>query len=72
MQQVVEALAERGIDAAEVDENGVLAIEVPCRDDGTPDCGELLEQIDAWLAESGLPFVPENAGDRIYIRPAAS
>jgi hypothetical protein len=71
MQQLVEALGERGIDAATVDESGVVAVEVPCDGEGDSDCAELLSRIEGWLAEQGLPFVPEERDGRILIRPPA-
>ena len=72
MQQVVEALAERGVEVLGLDENGAVAVEVPCGEDGMPDCTELLAEISNWLAESALPFVVEEAGDRICVRPPAN
>jgi hypothetical protein len=71
MQQLVETLGDHGIDAVTVDEDGVVAVEVPCDKDGNRDCTQLLSQIQDWIAEQGLPFVPEDQGDRILIRPPA-
>jgi hypothetical protein len=68
MQQVVETLSEHGVEAATVDESGAVAVEVPCGE-GESDCAELLRQIEGWLAERGLPFVPEEQDGRILIRP---
>jgi hypothetical protein len=71
MQQLLEALSDRGIDAATVEESGVVAVEVPCDADGNADCAELLSRIQGWLEEEGLPFVPEEQEGRILIRPPA-
>jgi hypothetical protein len=71
MEQVVETLSNRGIDAATVEESGVVAVEVPCNDSGDADCAELLSRIEGWLEEEGLPFVPEEQEGRILIRPPA-
>jgi hypothetical protein len=71
MEQVLETLSNRGIDAATVEESGVVAVEVPCDDKGGADCAELLSQIEGWLEEGGLPFVPEEQEGRILIRPPA-
>ena len=71
MQQLLETLSDHGVDAASVDEDGVVAVEVPCDEHGNRDCAQLLSQIEGWLAERGLPFVPEEQDDRILIRPPA-
>jgi hypothetical protein len=71
MQQLVETLNEHGVDGTTVDENGVVAVEVPCDDAGNRNCAELLSEIEGWLAEEGLPFVPEEQDGRILIRPPA-
>jgi glycine cleavage system protein P-like pyridoxal-binding family len=71
MEQLVETLKQHGVDAATVTEDGVVAVEVPCDEDGNRDCAQLLSQIEDWLAERGLPFVPEEQGSRILIRPPA-
>ena len=71
MQQLLETLMDHGVDAASVDEEGVVAVEVPCDRDGNRDCAELLSQIEGWLREEGLPFVPEEQDGRILIRPPA-
>ena len=71
MEQLLETLRDHGVDAASVDEEGVVAVEVPCDPDGNRDCAELLSQIEGWLREEGLPFVPEEQDGRILIRPPA-
>jgi hypothetical protein len=71
MQQLVETLSDRGIEAALIDESGVVAVEVPCDDDGNRDCAALRSEIEGWLTEEGLPFVPEEQDGRILIRPPA-
>jgi glycine cleavage system protein P-like pyridoxal-binding family len=71
MQQLLDTLSEHGVEAATIDEDGVVVVEVHCDDEGKRDCAELLSQIEGWLAEKGLPFVPEEQDDRILIRPPA-
>ena len=71
MQQLLETLSDHGVVATSVEENGVVAVEVPCDDDGKQDCSELISQIEGWLAQRGLPFVPEEQDGRILIRPPA-
>jgi glycine cleavage system protein P-like pyridoxal-binding family len=71
VQQLLDTLSEHGVEAATIDEDGVVVVEVRCDDEGKRDCAELLSQIEGWLAEEGLPFVPEEQDDRILIRPPA-
>ena len=72
MQGVVDALTEHGIESFEIEEDGYVLVEVPCGEGDTRDCHELIADIDAWLNERGLPFVPEERGGRVLIRPPAS
>jgi hypothetical protein len=72
MQAVVEALTEHGLEAFQVEEEGFVSVEVPCGKDEDRDCHELIVDIEAWLREKGLPFVPEEVDGRILIRPPAS
>jgi len=58
------ALAEEGFAARDLDEDGTPALEVPC--DG---CEDVLERIEAWLAEYELPLVPVLADGRVILRP---
>jgi hypothetical protein len=71
MEQLLETLSNHGIEAATVEESGVVAVEVPCDESGNRKCAELLSEIEGWLAEEGLPFVPEEQDGRILIRPPA-
>jgi glycine cleavage system protein P-like pyridoxal-binding family len=71
MEQLITTLSHHGVEATTVEESGVVAVEVPCDKDGNRDCAELLSQIEGWLAEQGLPFVPEEQEGRILIRPPA-
>ena len=72
MQAVVETLSEHGIEASEIEEDGYVCVEVPCGEDGGPDCRQLMVDIEAWLAERGLHFVPQEIDGRILIRPPAT
>jgi hypothetical protein len=72
VETVVEALSEHGVESFEVDEDGYVSVEVPCGKGDTRDCQELIADIEAWLAERGLPFVPEEVDGRIVIRPPAT
>ncbi len=72
MQAVVEALTEHGVESSQIEEDGYVSVEVPCDKDDDRDCHELMVDIESWLAEKGLPFVPEEIDGRILIRPPAS
>ena len=72
MHPVVDALTENGIEYFEVEEEGYVRVEVPCGEDDPRDCHELIVDIEAWLAERGLPFVPEEVDGRVVIRPPAT
>lgn len=72
MQAVVETLSEHGIEALEVQEGGYVSVEVPCGEGDDRDCQELIADIESWLAERGLPFVPEEVDGRVVIRPPAT
>jgi hypothetical protein len=71
VQRLVETLSKHGVEATTVEESGVVAVEVPCDEETSADCAELLSQIEGWLEEEGLPFVPEEQDGRILIRPPA-
>ena len=68
----METLNEHGIESSEVQADGYVLVEVPCGTDDTRDCQELIAEIQSWLAEKGLPFVPEEVEGRVVIRPPAS
>jgi hypothetical protein len=72
VQTVVETLSQHGVESFELEEDGYVSVAVPCGEDDTRDCDELLGEIEEWLAERGLPFVPEQVDGRILIRPPAT
>ncbi|HEV2902531.1 MAG TPA: hypothetical protein VGW30_04645 [Gaiellaceae bacterium] len=72
MQAVVETLTEHGVESETVEEDGYVLVQVPCGKDDDRDCHELIVDIEAWLAEKGLPFVAQEVDGRIVIRPPAS
>jgi hypothetical protein len=67
LDRVLEALRERGHDP-EVEE---LGIRVRCEDE-VELCDGLLSDLETWLAESGVPLVPEQANGHVYLRPPGS
>jgi hypothetical protein len=72
MQAVIEALTEHGVEAVEVEAESYVLVQVPCGEDDERDCHELIIDIEAWLAEKGLPFVAQEVDGKIVIRPPAS
>jgi hypothetical protein len=58
---LVAALHESGFAARAVGDAGV---QVACED-----CGELLRELEAWIAVRDLPLVPVRAGDTIVLHP---
>lgn len=72
VQTVVDALTEHGVESFEVEEEGYVLVEVPCGPDEERDCHELIGEIETWLSERGLPWVPEEVEGRIVIRPPAT
>ena len=70
MQAVVDTLKEHGIES--VEEEGYVRVEVPCTDGDERDSHELIVEIEAWLADKGLPFVAQEVDGVVVIRPPAS
>ena len=70
MQAVVDTLKEHGIESSEAEEDGYVLVQVPS--DEERDSHELILDIEAWLAEKGLPFVAQEVDGTIVIRPPAS
>jgi hypothetical protein len=67
------ALEERGISGTPVDEDdGRLAVEIPCEGDSADLCADLVAELESWLAEAGLPFVPVPLDGRVLLRPPGS
>ena len=70
--ELVRALTEQGLEPRAVDDSAMPAIEVPCGEDTDSSCEEVLRQVEAWIAESGVPLVPELADRAVFVRPPAS
>jgi uncharacterized protein Smg (DUF494 family) len=58
------ALAEAGFEVRDLDEDGMPSLEVLAQ--GRND---LLDRIEAWLADNDLPLVPVLADGRVLVRP---
>jgi hypothetical protein len=70
--QVAAMLRERGFDVQTVDEGGRVGIDIPCGGDAGRRCEEIVSELEAWIAESGIPLVPEQLDDRVFLRPPGS
>jgi hypothetical protein len=66
--RLVESLGARGFEPRVLDEDGRLALEVPCHD-GPGACHELYEELEGWIADQGLPLVPLELNGSIVLRP---
>jgi hypothetical protein len=62
VERIAEALRERGYEPEAYDQG----VRVPCEAD---ECDALVSDLEAWVAESGVPLVPELADGHVYLRP---
>ena len=71
-ERLLEALAERGVEARATDTDGRLGVEIPC-DDGDPErpCADVAGELEGWLDEIGLQLVPMETDDGLFLRPPA-
>jgi hypothetical protein len=70
--QVLETLRAYGFDARRTDHDGAPALEVRCGPDWDRACDEIVAELESWIAERGIPLVPERIDDRVLLRPPAS
>ena len=61
----------RGLEPQSIDEDGRLGVELPCEGDRESVCHELYEELEGWIASSGLALVPTLRRGAIVVRPAA-
>ena len=69
--ELLEVLRGRGLDARPVDGDESPGIEIPCGGDAARLCDELLSDLEAWIAEAGLPLVPVRNDGAVLLRPPA-
>ena len=69
--ELLEVLHARGLDARPV-EGDEVGIEIPCDTDAGRVCDDVVADVEALIAESGLPLVPVRANGAVFIRPPAS
>ena len=67
--RLLKLLQDEGLDARAVDEIG---IEVPCAENHSDACDEILSSVEAMIMDLGAPFVPIKHDGVIYIRPPLS
>lgn len=61
----------RGLEPRSIDEDGRLSVELQCEGNREIVCHELYEELEGWIAASGLPLVPIEHDGAIVVRPAA-
>jgi hypothetical protein len=67
---LAEVLSEHRIDAEPLDGEESLGFTIPCEDGNSErSCAELLAQVEALVAETGLPLVPVEADGYVFLRP---
>jgi len=66
--RLVESLAARGFETRVLDDDGRVALEVPCHD-GPSACHELFVELESWIVDLGLPLVPLELEGSIVLRP---
>jgi hypothetical protein len=65
--ELLSSLREHGFDARAVDRDGFCALKVMDAGAGR----ELMEAVDTWIAESGVPLVPEHMSEgSCLLRPS--
>lgn len=65
-------LKEHGLEARAVDGEEMPGIEIPCGGEAGRGCDEVLAEVEAWIADSGLPLVPVKSNGAVLLRPPSS
>lgn len=68
--ELLEVLRAHGLEAKPV-EGDELGIEIPCDDEGRL-CDEVIADVEAFIAEAGLPLVPVRSNGAVFVRPPGS
>jgi hypothetical protein len=68
---LMRTLEARGLDPRPTDDDGRLGVELRCEGDGANLCHELYEELEGWIAATGLALVPTLGRGAIVVRPAA-
>jgi hypothetical protein len=67
--KLVELLREHGVEASP---HGELDIEVPCADDDSAACDEVLAHVEGLVMDLGATMIPIKHDGVIYLRPPTS
>jgi hypothetical protein len=71
--RVLQLLHERGLDASEVEVKGRVALEIACGEDARlRGCDDVVHELEALVAEAGIPLVPLEDEGRVFLRPPAA
>jgi hypothetical protein len=71
LEAVKALLQERGFEPEETEHEGHVALEVRCDGDSDRACSDITSDLEAVVAEAGLPLVPVRAEGRVFLRPPA-
>ena len=67
---LLETLRARGVEAEPLDGDDVLGVRIPCGEgESERACEELLAQMEALVADSALPLVPQRGEGFVFLRP---
>jgi hypothetical protein len=69
--ELMKMLTARGFDPRPVDDGEWLGVEIPCDGDAQRACEELIAELESWVSNEGIPFVPVAADGVIFLRPPA-
>lgn len=70
--ELLELLRARGLDAKPVDGDELPGIQIPCGGESARLCDEILDDLETWVAEAGIPLVPVRRDDVVLLRPPGS
>ena len=63
-------LRERGVEAEPLEDGDRIGFRIPCGDEGADRlCDDMLAQVEALVAEAGLPLVPQRGDGFVFLRP---
>ena len=67
---LLEVLRARGVEAEPLDDGDRLGFRIPCGEEGAERlCDDVLAQVEALVAEAGLPLVPQRGDGFVFLRP---
>ena len=67
---LLEVLRERGVEAEPFEDGDRIGFRIPCGEEGADRvCDDVLAQVEALVADAGLPLVPQRGDGFIFLRP---